>query len=141
MEVAVKPEDRFFTPPATHISPHPTSHHRPSQTHLDRKVALGEVPLPLLLLLRHAVLLVGRQVSPHGARELGAEVERQVLLVLVEDAQLRALVGIDDGENAGDALADVVAARRQCPFSHPFGTACPLFCQLFGVWEGGRTSC
>jgi hypothetical protein len=40
---------------------------------------------------------------------LGAEVEGQVLLVLVEQTQLGALVGVDDGQDAGDGLADIVA--------------------------------
>ena len=43
---------------------------------------------------------------------LGAEVERQVLLALVEDAELSALVGVDDGEDASDRLADVVAVAQ-----------------------------
>jgi hypothetical protein len=43
--------------------------------------------------------------------ELGAEVERHVLLVLVEQTQLGALVGVDDGEDTGDRLADVVATK------------------------------
>ena len=54
------------------------------------------MPLPLLLLLRHQALLVLRQVSPDCAGLLGTEVERDVLLALVEDAQLRALVRVDD---------------------------------------------
>lgn len=40
---------------------------------------------------------------------LGSEVEREVLLLLVEYPQLRALVDVDDGEHASDRLADVVA--------------------------------
>lgn len=67
------------------------------------------MPRPLLLLLAHPGLVLVGQVSPHSARLLGAQVERDVLLALVEDAQLRALVGVDDGEHAGDGFADVVA--------------------------------
>lgn len=33
---------------------------------------------------------------------LGTEVEREVLLVLVEEAELGALVGVDDGEDTGN---------------------------------------
>jgi len=53
-----------------------------------------------------------RQASPDGTGLLWAEVEGQVLLVLVEDAQLRALVGVDDCEDLGDGFADVVARGR-----------------------------
>lgn len=67
------------------------------------------MPLPLLLLLGHPALLIFGQVSPHGARLLRAEVERHILLVLVKDSELRALVGVDNGEDAGDTFADVVA--------------------------------
>jgi len=47
-----------------------------------------------------------------GAGLLGAEVEGHVLLALVEDAELSALVGVDDGEDAGDRLADVMAVTQ-----------------------------
>ena len=75
---------------------------------LDGEVALGEVGLLLSLLLGDKVLLVLGHSPADGASLLGAEVERQVLLALVEDAELGALVGVDDGEDAGDRLADVV---------------------------------
>lgn len=45
--------------------------------------------------------------------ELGAEVQRDVLLVLVEQTQLSALVGVDDGENASDRLANVGAVNEK----------------------------
>ena len=44
--------------------------------------------------------------------ELGAEVEREVLLVLVEQTQLSALVGVDDGENTSDRLANLAAKKK-----------------------------
>ena len=70
------------------------------------------MPLPLLLLLRHpAGLLLGERAAL-GAGELGPQVEGQVLLLLVEDAELVALVGVDDGEDAGDVFADVVTAGK-----------------------------
>ena len=47
--------------------------------------------------------------SPDGASLLGSEVKREVFLVLVEDAELRALVRVDDGENSCDRFAEVVA--------------------------------
>ena len=58
--------------------------------------------LPLLLLFRHYRRLVLRQPPPHRSRLLGAEVERQVFLVFVEYAELGALGGVDDGEDASD---------------------------------------
>lgn len=67
------------------------------------------MPLLLGLLLGDGVDLVLGHSPADGAGLLGAEVERQVLLALVEDAELGALVGVDDGEDAGDRLADVVA--------------------------------
>lgn len=80
---------------------------------LDGKVALREVGLSLLLLLGDdALLLLGKSPS-ESAGLLGAEVERQVLLALVEDAELRALVDVDDGEDTGDRLADVVAVKKK----------------------------
>lgn len=45
--------------------------------------------------------------------ELGAEVQRDVLLVLVEQTQLSALVGVDDGENASDRLANLGAVDEK----------------------------
>lgn len=50
--------------------------------------------------------------AAEGTGEAGAEVKRSVLLVLVEQTELGALVGVDDGENASDRLANVVAVNR-----------------------------
>jgi hypothetical protein len=55
--------------------------------------------------------LVLGKAAAEGTSELGAEVKRKVLLVLVEEAELGALVGVDDGENASDRLANVVAGK------------------------------
>ena len=79
------------------------------QSYLDGEVPLREVSLLLLLLLGHASGILWRQTAADGTSLLGAEVEWQVLLLLVEEAELGALVGVDDGEDAGDRLADVVA--------------------------------
>lgn len=65
--------------------------------------------LLLLLLLGDHGCLVLRHAPADGTGLLCAEVEREVLLVLVEDAELCALVGVDDSEDAGDRLADIVA--------------------------------
>jgi hypothetical protein len=70
------------------------------------------VPQLLGGLLGDEVGLVLGQSPADGAGLLGAEVEGQVLLALVEDAELSALVGVDDGEDASDRLADVVAVTQ-----------------------------
>lgn len=66
-------------------------------THLDSILPLGEVGL----LLRRLECLAGRfvlgQPPPDGAGLLGAEVERQVLLAFIENAELLALGRVDDG--------------------------------------------
>lgn len=76
---------------------------------LDRVIPLREVPLPLLLPLGDTARLLLGKGAAHGARLLGPEVERQVLLLLVVQAQLVTLVRVDDGEDTGNGLADVVA--------------------------------
>ena len=99
---------RLFQP--THPIPHPSTTIFRHLLGLDHVIPLREVPLPLLLLIGPRTSLVLSQRTAHGAGLLRAEVEREVLLLLVEDAQLVALVGVDDGEDAGDGFADVVAA-------------------------------
>lgn len=80
-------------------------------SYLNSVLPLGEVNLPLALLLGNAGALVLGHAAAHVAGELWAEVERKVLLVLVEQAQLGALVGVDDGQDASDGLAEVVAVN------------------------------
>jgi hypothetical protein len=70
------------------------------------------VGLPLLRLQQLLLALVLGQTSPNGAGLLWSEVERQVLLALVEQAELRSLVGVDDSEDSGDRLSEVVAIDR-----------------------------
>lgn len=65
--------------------------------------------LPLLLLVAQNRRLVLRQPPPHRPRLLGPQVERQVFLVLVEETELRPLGGVDDGEDACDGFAEIVA--------------------------------
>lgn len=67
--------------------------------------------LLLLLLLGDKVGLVLSQASAHGTSLLWSEVEWSVLLVLVEDLELRTLVDVDDSEDTGDRLANVVAVE------------------------------
>lgn len=64
--------------------------------------------LPLLLLLANNSRLMLRQPPPHRSGLLWAQIEGKVFLVLVEEAELGALGGVDDGENAGDGFAEVV---------------------------------
>jgi len=85
---------------------------RKCSSHLDGVVSLGEVGLLLLLLLGDARGILLAQSSADGTGLLCAEVEGKVLLVLVEDAQLRALVDVDDGQDASDGLADIMAIGR-----------------------------
>jgi hypothetical protein len=69
------------------------------------------VDLLLALALGLEGSLVLGEAAAESAGKAGAEVEREVLLVLVEEAELGALVGVDDGENTSDRLADVVAVN------------------------------
>lgn len=82
-------------------------------SYLDGVLPLGEVDLLLPLLLRLLVGLVLGHAAAHSTGVPGAEVEREVLLVLVEQAELGALVEVDDGENASDRLANVVAVGEE----------------------------
>jgi hypothetical protein len=77
--------------------------------YLDRVIPLWEVHLLLLLPLGDLARLALGQLSPQGARLLRSQVERLVLLVLVEKAQLCSLGRVDDCEDAGDRLSDVGA--------------------------------
>lgn len=67
------------------------------------------LPLPL----SDGCGLVLGESSAESASELGTEVKREVRLVLVEQTELGALVGVDDGENASDRLADVVTETEK----------------------------
>lgn len=72
------------------------------------------------------------ELSPDGAGLLWAEVQRRVLLALVEDAELLALVEVDDGEDTGDRLADVVTAEEiQCQNQFSFFVYNPSFTYSF----------
>jgi len=80
-------------------------------SYLNGVLPLGEVDLALALALGGAGSLVLGELAAQLTGELGAEVERHVLLVLVEQTQLSALVGVDDGEDTGDRFANVVAVE------------------------------
>lgn len=68
--------------------------------------------LTLSLLLADKGLLVLGHLASELPRLLRSQVERHVLLLLVEQAELLALCDIDDCEDAGDGLAEVVAEVR-----------------------------
>lgn len=85
----------------------------PGHLSLDGVLALGEVGVALGGLLEDTGGILLGQAATDGAGLLGAEVEGKVLLVLVEQAKLGALVGVDDGQDLSDRLADVVAVERE----------------------------
>ena len=66
----------------------------------------------LLGLLKSAGSVLLGKTAADGAGLLGAEVKREVLLVLVEETELSPLLGVDDGEDTSDRLAEVVAVKR-----------------------------
>ena len=82
-------------------------------SYLNGVFPLGKVDLLLPLSLRLLGGLVLGHTAADGTGVLGSEVEREVLLVLVEQAELRALVEVDDGEDASDGLADVLAVKGE----------------------------
>lgn len=79
----------------------------------------------LALLLRNEGSLVLGESSADGTGVLWSEVEREVLLALVEETQLSALVGLDDGQDAGNGLAKIVTVQK-IPSS-------ALFCSPFFI--------
>jgi hypothetical protein len=54
--------------------------------------------------------LLGGEAATDGTSLLVTEVEGEVLRLLVELAEVLALLLVDDGKNAGDRLANSVAA-------------------------------
>ena len=87
--------------------------HPTSAAYLNGKLPLGEVGLALLGLLQLSRGVLGGQTATDGTGLLGAEVERDVLLGLVEETELRPLLGVDDREDTCDRLAEVVAANSR----------------------------
>ena len=81
-------------------------------SYLDGVFSLREMRLALLRLLQGLGLLLGRQTATDSTGLLRAKVEGKVLLVLVEEAKLGPLLKVDDGQGAGDGLAQVVAIMR-----------------------------
>ena len=66
---------------------------------------------PLLRLQQGLLTLVLAQSSADSSGLLWAEVEWEVLLALVEQAELRALVGVDDCEDLCDRFAEIVTVE------------------------------
>jgi hypothetical protein len=66
----------------------------------------------LLGLLKSAGSVLLGKTAADSAGLLGAEIKREVLLVLVEETKLSPLLGVDDGEDTSDRLAEVVAVKR-----------------------------
>lgn len=79
--------------------------------HLDSVLPLRKVGLLLLRLQSLPCRLVLGQPSPDGTGSLDTEIEGQVFLALVEDAQLLTLGSVDDGQDTGDGLANIVAGE------------------------------
>ncbi len=65
--------------------------------------------LALLGLLQCAGGVLRREATADGAGVLRPEIEREVLLVLVEEAELSTLLGVDDGQDTSDRLSEIVA--------------------------------
>jgi len=87
---------------STHSAPHHLS------LSLDGIFPLGKVSRPLLRLQQGLLALVLAQASSDGTGLLRSEVEGEVFLVLVEEAELCSLVGVDDCEDLGDGLSDIM---------------------------------
>jgi len=76
------------------------------------------VSRPLLRLQQGLLALVLAQASSDGTGLLRSEVEREVFLILVEEAELCSLVGVDDCENLGNRLSDIMAIRTDELVTH-----------------------
>lgn len=93
--------------------------------------------LSLLLLLCDSAGVLLAQSSTDGAGLLRSEVEGKVLLLLVKQAQLVSLVGVDDCENASDRFAEVMSVVKR-PLSVP---ASSLFVSSHGWGSSLDRSC
>ena len=78
-------------------------------SYLHRILPLREMHLSLPLPLCDTRRVLLAELSPDGTGRLRPEVKGTVFLVLVEESELSALVGIDDCEDSGDRLAKVMA--------------------------------
>lgn len=70
--------------------------------------------MSLLLLLGNSAGVLGAESPADGAGLLGSQVEGEVLLLGVVLAEGVALVGVDDGQGAGDRFAEIMAVEILC---------------------------
>lgn len=106
-EISLRPPFRRI--PRTHTSL--PSRDRTRLLRLHRILPRREMGDSLLLLLCHSTGILLGQSSTDRAGLLRSQVERQVLLALVEQAELVALVRVDDGQGPGNGFAEVVSVR------------------------------
>lgn len=105
-------------------------------SYLNGVLPLGEVDLALPLFLGGPGGLVLGETAAQLTGELGAEVEREVLLVLVEQTQLSALVGVDNGEDTSNRLANVAAVQSKSVFWYLYG-----ICMTWVIFERCAAIC
>lgn len=100
--------------------------------------------LALLCLLQLSRGVLGGQAAADGTSLLGAEVEGKVLLVLVEQAHVVSLLGVDDGQDTGNGLANIVAiVKEHCHVSFgllfiPLLPFAPLASRVAGLFRWSR---
>jgi hypothetical protein len=99
--------------------------------YLDGIFPLGKVSRPLLRLQQGLLALVLAQASSDGTGLLRSEVEGEVFLVLVEEAELCSLVGVDNCEDLGDGLSDIMAIDAEKLVVH---------ISRNGVWGSGLSA-
>ena len=104
---------------------------------LDSKLPHRKVSVLLKLLLSLLALLGGGESTAHGTRLLGAQVQRHVLLALVEFAQILALLLGDNGENACNRLADFAPIRTRYEISADRSEKCEIRTSWWpsGCWK------
>lgn len=82
--------------------------------------------LAFLGLFQYSCCVLCTETAADGTGLLGPEVEGQILLPLVEDAELRALLGVDDCEHSSDRLAEVVAGEEGFTLASFRPDSCPV---------------
>jgi len=64
--------------------------------------------IPFAGLLEHDRFFLDRETATNSTGLLRAEIERQVLLAFVEETELSSLLGVEDRENAGNGLSEIM---------------------------------
>lgn len=113
--------EELICPPSSHCPqtavpsllglPHPKNTHTLSLC-LDSKLPHWKMHLLLLLLFRHQPLFLLSQPPPNRPGLFRSQIKRQILLLLVEQAQLRSLVCVDHGKDFGDGFTEVVTGNE-----------------------------